>query len=619
MAAVWICLCAFLNCLGWLLSALHMLNRTGYLVAFALAGIAVWFWHKRANPKLFSAIAPRKLKSRFRRGFPRAFLILAALAILGGVLYPPSNYDALAYRVPRMLHWLTAEQWHWIHTDFYRVNVRACGVEWVTTPLIALAGTDRLAFLPNVASLLVLPGLVFSVLWRMGAKRRVAYCFMWIVPTGYVYLSQIATIGNDVFCAVFPLVALDFALRGRKSGNYADAALGLLAAALMTGAKATIIPLVLPWGLVYLPNIKRLIARPVATALLALVCVFSSILPISYLNDKYSGDWTGTKAEKLDPNWTPTPQFMWQASVILASQNLSPPVMPDPTLEKQAIKFVMRMPPFGGGEEILPVIISEIHQDGDGGAGVGVWSLLFVGWMATKFSKAGRVRSQTLPRWIWWGFISGLAVASLVFISKMTQPTIGSASRLFTPYYGFIIAIIAVYIHDQAVRGRWFRVMAYLTFIVAAGLTILSPGHPLWPVKTFLARFEDSDSRFIKRMDTVYSAYRVRHDAFRPLLELLPADAKVVGMDQVDQLETSVWRPFGSRRVFHVTNADTAETVKERGIQYLLIGDPHLQAIGITSAEWAHKMGGTVIASKELLLRAASGHVVWHIVKVNNG
>ena len=89
-------------------------------------------------------------------------------------------------------------------------------------------------------------------------------------------------------------------------------------------------------------------------------------------------------------------------------------------------------------------------------------------------------------------------------------------------------------------------------------------------------------------------------------------------MDQFDQLETSVWRPFGSRRVYHVTKSDTAETIRKRGIQYLLVGDPHLNDIGITSAEWARQMGGTVFASKELLLRAASGHVVWHIVKVNN-
>ena len=394
MLVLWICLCAFLNCLGWLLSAVHQLNRTGYIVSFALAGILFWVW-QRSQPSVidFSAFAPRKLKKRFRRSFPRAFLVLATLAILGGVLYPPSNYDALAYRVPRMLHWLAEGQWHWIHTDFYRVNVRACGAEWVATPLIALVGTDRLTFLTNVPSLLLLPGLVFSVLWRMGAKRRVAYYFMWIVPTGYVYLSQVATIGNDVFCATFPLAALDFALRGRKNGTYANAAFGLLAAALMTGAKATIIPLLLPWLFIYAPNFKRLFSRPVATALVLVVCVFSSLIPISVLNIKYAGDWTGTNVEKLDPNWTPTPQFMWQASVIMLSQNLFPPVLPDLKPPERIIKAVMKMPPLGGGVEILPVSLLEMHLDGFGGPGVGVWALLFTSLIATAYCKVGRVRS----------------------------------------------------------------------------------------------------------------------------------------------------------------------------------------------------------------------------------
>jgi hypothetical protein len=37
-----------------------------------------------------------------------AFLIIFLLAFLG-VLHGPSNYDGLAYREPRVLHWLAEE------------------------------------------------------------------------------------------------------------------------------------------------------------------------------------------------------------------------------------------------------------------------------------------------------------------------------------------------------------------------------------------------------------------------------------------------------------------------------------------------------------------------------
>src|SRR5205807_1785258 len=73
----------------------------------------------------------RKQRGRFRRLFPLLFFTVAALAILGGCIHAPSNYDALAYRTPRVLHWLAEGRWHWIHTDFQRLNTRGCGLEWV--------------------------------------------------------------------------------------------------------------------------------------------------------------------------------------------------------------------------------------------------------------------------------------------------------------------------------------------------------------------------------------------------------------------------------------------------------------------------------------------------------
>ncbi len=82
-------------------------------------------------------ISLRKFRSRFRRIFPLAFLVLGGMAILGGFLYAPNNYDALAYRVPRVLHWLAAGQWHWIDTVFLRLNPRGAGIEWLSAPMIA--------------------------------------------------------------------------------------------------------------------------------------------------------------------------------------------------------------------------------------------------------------------------------------------------------------------------------------------------------------------------------------------------------------------------------------------------------------------------------------------------
>ena len=208
----------------------------------------------------------QKFCRRFRKPFPLAFLVLALLAFLGGALHAPTNYDALAYRVPRVLHWLAADQWHWIHSFFDRINNRSCGIEWVSAPFLALLHTDRLLFLINVFSFLLLPGLVFSLFTRLGVRRRVAWHWMWLAPTGYCFVLQAGSIGNDLFGATFALAAVDFALRANLSRSSRDFFASGLAAAMMTSAKTSSLPLLLPWAIAFLPSLKLILRWPLRTA-----------------------------------------------------------------------------------------------------------------------------------------------------------------------------------------------------------------------------------------------------------------------------------------------------------------------------------------------------------------
>src|SRR5258707_9924461 len=123
--ALWVVFCAYCNVAGWLLSALHQLNLAGYALAF-LPGAAGLFWMRRricpmracghertvnpdqsghppgvaqvSNPRSsdgseLALRVLRKFKRRFRQPFPLAFLVLALLAIVGGALYAPTNFD----------------------------------------------------------------------------------------------------------------------------------------------------------------------------------------------------------------------------------------------------------------------------------------------------------------------------------------------------------------------------------------------------------------------------------------------------------------------------------------------------------------------------------------------
>src|SRR5579859_2540028 len=105
-AAVWVLLCAYLSCAGWILSLLHQLNAVGYGVVILIGAIGATIWLKRCGPVCLEGIRGRNFRKRFRRWVPLGFLALATLTFLGGALHAPTNYDALAYRVPRILNWL---------------------------------------------------------------------------------------------------------------------------------------------------------------------------------------------------------------------------------------------------------------------------------------------------------------------------------------------------------------------------------------------------------------------------------------------------------------------------------------------------------------------------------
>ncbi len=99
--------------------------------------------------------------------------------------------------------------------------------------MLALLKTDRPLFLLSVISFPLLPGLVFSVLVRLGVRARVAWHWMWLLPTGYCYLLQGGSIGNDLFGATFALAAMHYALRAQQSLRASDFWLSVFAVALV--------------------------------------------------------------------------------------------------------------------------------------------------------------------------------------------------------------------------------------------------------------------------------------------------------------------------------------------------------------------------------------------------
>jgi hypothetical protein len=615
---IWVWFCAYLNCVGWTLSALHQLNAAGYLVALLIGFVAFVVWWKQNSGRIFPQRSWRKLKRRFRRPFPLAFLILAAMACLGGVLHAPNNYDALAYRIPRVLHWLAEGRWQWIHTDFPRLNTRTAGFEWLTAPIVLLADTYRPVFLLNVICFLLLPGRVFAVLTRLGVRSRAAWCWMWLFPSGYGYVLQAGSVVNDMFGSLMALAAFEFALRARREETISNLWTSSLAAGLMTAVKAFNIVLLLPWFIAALPALKQLLRRPRATLAVVVLAVSASIVPTAVLNLKYCGDWTGLAAEQPDIGGSGKPERFLANAINLPLNNLVPPVFP---FAKQWEHFVDHVVPARLSSDLQAYMESdlatfhlpELQVEESSGLGVGVTLLLLI--LLVQKIRAGDVWPrnffgvETLVPLVTWASLG-------IFMLQ-----VGSAgpARYLLPFY----VLLAAPIMRGAVAGKFFqgrvcRGAAFAVFGVTGLVLVLSPSRPLWPANPILHALdaEHSENHLLKRTWTVYSVYGQRADSFAPVLAVLPPDANPLGYIGLDEPEAALWRPLGSRRILHICQGDASADIRARGIHYALVSERTVSDhYSMNLENWLASRKAEPIQSFHLRLRAAMEPYGWVLVK----
>lgn len=624
VVVLWVWFCAYLNCAGWALSAIHELNARGYAVALLIWFIALCVWRKRTSAQMLPHVRWQKFRHRFRRPFPLAFLVLAALAFLGGVLYPPTNYDALAYRIPRVLHWLAAGQWHWIHTIFDRLNDRSCGIEWVSAPSIALLKSDRPLFLINMVSFLLLPGLVFSVFTRLGVRWRTAWHWMWIVPTGYSFVLQAGSIGNDLFGAPFALAAVDFALRAKNSRRPRDFFASVLAAAMMTSAKTSSLPLLLPWAVAILPALGLILRRPWQTAAVCLAAAVASALPTMVLNVKFSSHWSGVDLDQPGVKNAVVVRTGANA-VLIPLENFVPPVFPlagkwnhdvkkwlPPALAAQLAQ-TMEWP----GSELK---LEEMQIEEHAGLGFGVCVLLLAS-VAAATSARRKNPAAAPPRTGGAGWQTAVRWASAVsLLALMTQSSLVAIGRILTPYYALLLPVfLAASGHERLVTRRWWRMAALAVFLMAAGLLVLSPARPLFPVKVLLEKLPDAAANHpvLARAETVYSVYAGRNDSFASVRAALPPDLNILGLIAYDAPETSLWRPFGSRHIEHVCPGDTPVDLKRRGIEYILVRTESFENwFRCSRDDWVRRMGAQLVRKIPLQIRAADPVTDWYLVRL---
>jgi len=172
--------------------------------------------------------------------------------------------------------------------------------------------------------------------------------------------------------------------------------------------------------------------------------------------------------------------------------------------------------------------------------------------------------------------------------------------------------------HACVVRRRWWRGLSWCVLALAVPVVALVPGRPLWPAQTVLRKLHERkpEQRLIERALRVYSVYGMRSDPMANVRALLPEDVKVVGfMGTIDDIDISLWRPLGSRKVKHILLSDSGEDIRRQGIRYAVVGEVNLAENKLTLAEWQVRTGAELVATAVATVTVTQGPREWYVVR----
>ena len=617
LTILWIWLCAYLNCAGWTLAWLHQLNAIGYAVVLGLGLAAGLIWRGKTSPPRLPKIHRQKYLRRFRRPLPLAFLVLAALALLGGVIYAPTNYDALTYRLPRMLNWLAAGQWFWIPTSNPRMNYSTTVWEWTAMPQLALFRSDRGLFLINAISFLLLPGLIFSVFRQAGIARRTAWMWMWLLPLAYGYATQAGGLGNDLLGAVFALAAVHFGLRARRSQDVKDIWLALLAAALMTGVKLSNLPLLLPCLVAVWPALIHLRQRLVATTIVAVIAVLVSGAPIMALNQTHTGSWTGDPDNSGQMQVKNPAAAFFGNSILLGQQSFMPPVLP--AAHQLDDRFNKTMP--AACRQILVEKfpryqlnrLNELPQEETAGLGLGVTLLLLATMVA---GIGGVIWKKSSPKITLVGFAAWVSV-----LFYMTHMGSEATARLLLPYYPLaIIPILLLPLTARIFNSRTWKIFGLLAAWSVLPVVILSPSRPLWPalsLSEWLVRHHPNNL-LAQRTTAVYSAYAHRNDPLAPLRDGLPKGFLKIGLlAGGNDTDYSLWRPFGFRKIEYLQIGPDQSIKLPADLEWLVIKRVTWdKSTRVPLETWATEHHAQITRSVPIVTLVSWGEQTWCLLHI---
>ena len=83
-----------------------------------------------------------------------------------------------------------------------------------------------------------------------------------------------------------------------------------------------------------------------------------------------------------------------------------------------------------------------------------------------------------------------------------------------------------------------------------------------------------------------------------------------------DDLDISMWKPYGSRRVEPFLVEDSPEQIRQLGIEYAVVSGLELSAKHVTIDEWLKKNAAEMIFTMNATMTVQQGSEPWYLVRL---
>ena len=552
LTGCWLLWSAWCSLSGWGLSAIGQLSGLGHLILLPILLAAFWIW-LRATASARNDFSNFK-KWRFRMGQPVAtiYLLIVVLSLLGALLNShPWSIDAFGYRLPRMFYWWSAHHWYWMGALDHRLDFSSIGFEWQMLPVTELTHSLRFLFLLNWIPFLLLPWLVFIAFRHLGVNGRSARRWMWLLPSAYCIALQSGGMQNDGYAVNYLLASVAFAGFAFYSRRVAGLWFAILAAALLTSAKLSNLPLLLPLVVVCLPLFRRVPWLNWKLVEVGVVAVMCSFAPMAFLCWQNTGDWKGDPSDQFQVKTHGPIGAMTANLIFLARDSLQPPISPGSARINANLKafnqspFIKRLHQSHG--EFNGIGFGEMVDEGGAGAGFGLAFYLVFLLMSCLVTKRALPRPISFVSVPWeWRLAPCLAwIAYAVYLAEL-----GSyhSARLAAPYYPLlIVSLLRLPRIGLVERTKISGFVAGCAAATVIPIILLTPARPLVPVQT-LARLTGSSA--LGRIAEKYRFWEYVRDDLGPLREKIPEGVAQLGFaGGLHNPSTDLWLPLGSRAI----------------------------------------------------------------------